>query len=198
MPYLLPINARPDPIQHFAFKDEVFTPDECQAIIALGDKYEWRRAKTLGGEENDPRRRSDVAWLPWGSPEESWIFERLSHWVVSLNAQFFGFDLNAFGEAFQITRYDAAERGYYSWHQDFGPGIMSVRKLSFVVQLTDPNAYTGGDLEVFMAKIEKNVAIPRAQGAMVVFPAYEPHRVVPMKSGIRHSLVGWVSGTPFR
>lgn len=198
MPFLLPLPLRVDPLQHFAYKDEVFSPEECDQIIALGDTFGWQRGSTLGGEVTDARRRSDVSWIHWRPQSEDFIWEKLAHWIASLNAQFFGFDLSSFSEALQITRYRSEEKGFYSWHQDFGPGQMSIRKLSFVVQLTDPAQYTGGELELFMAKIEKNIAVPKTRGSVIVFPAYEPHRVSPMKTGTRHSLVGWVSGVPFR
>lgn len=196
MPYLLPIPMRPSPLQHFAFKEAAFTPEECEKIIALvGDN--WQRALVGGGAEDGTRRRSDVAWLNWNA-NDNWLWDKLADWTTNINQQFFGFELGSFAEALQVTRYRSEEQGHYSWHQDIGAGTMSIRKLSFVVQLTDPAQYTGGALDLFMAKVEKNISVPNAQGTIVFFPSYEPHRVTPVKSGVRHSLVGWVSGIPFR
>jgi hypothetical protein len=36
------------------------------------------------------------------------------------------------------------------------------------------------------------------QGTVVVFPSLEYHRVLPLRSGVRYSLVSWVSGPAFR
>lgn len=196
MPYLLPIPSRTQPFQHFAWKEDVFSPEDCDKIIELAVKKGWERARIAGGDL-DNKRRSEVSWLEW-TPEHDWLFGRLAITSADINAQFWGFELTAFGEPLQITKYDSAERGHYIWHQDVGDGPMSVRKLSFVVQLTDPDTYTGGDLELFMAKMEKNVPVPRKRGSVIWFPTFEPHRVTPVKSGVRNSLVGWISGHPFR
>lgn len=196
MPYLLPLPAREQIPQHFAFKEDLFTDEECDKILALAEAKGWERARTAGGDV-DVRRRSFVSWLEW-VPDHNWLFERLSAASVGINAQFWGFDLTAFGEPLQITKYDSQERGHYTWHQDVGGGSMSIRKLSFVVQLTDPETYTGGELELFMGKLEKHLPVPKKRGSCTWFPAFEPHRVTPMKSGVRNSLVGWISGHPFR
>ena len=38
----------------------------------------------------------------------------------------------------------------------------------------------------------------KARGALIVFPSFVLHRVVPVTSGIRKSLVVWVAGPEFR
>jgi PKHD-type hydroxylase len=38
----------------------------------------------------------------------------------------------------------------------------------------------------------------RARGTLVAFPSYLLHRVTPITSGTRKSLVAWVSGPVFR
>lgn len=196
MPYLLPLPVRDQIPQHYAYKEDVFTAEECDKLIELANAKGWERAKIADGEL-DTKRRSEVCWLEW-TPEHEWLFSRLAVLSAEMNAQFWGYELAAFGEPLQITKYDSAERGHYSWHQDIGGGSMSIRKLSFVVQLTDPEKYTGGELELFMAKIEKNLTPPKKRGSVIWFPAFEPHRVSPLKSGVRNSLVGWISGHPFR
>jgi hypothetical protein len=44
-------------------------------------------------------RRSELNWLN-KDPECAWVFERLAHVAASLNADYFGFDLTGFGEAY--------------------------------------------------------------------------------------------------
>jgi PKHD-type hydroxylase len=74
-----------------------------------------------------------------------------------------------------------------------------------VIQLTDPADYEGGELEMFdiyedsnEAQLAEFHAASSQQGSAVVFPAFEYHRVVPLRQGRRYSLVAWVSGPPFR
>ena len=82
---------------------------------------------------------------------------------------------------------------------------MAHRKLSLVVQLSDPADYDGAELELFQVHADAGDdelatfrAQSTAQGTVVVFPSFEYHRVTPLRSGMRHSLVSWVSGPPFR
>jgi PKHD-type hydroxylase len=93
-----------------------------------------------------------------------------------------------------MTAYGA--EGRYDWHIDVGPESLSIRKLSFVVQLTAPEDYDGGDLEL-MAGLPAQFGV-RDQGTMVCFPSYVLHRVRPVERGLRRTLVGWVSGPPYR
>lgn len=142
---------------------------------------------------NDEIRRSTVSWL-YDNPENNWVYERLSNIVSSLNADYFNFDLEGI-ESLQLTNYDEKDKGTYGWHQDFGetaPG----RKLSLSLQLSDPNAYDGGDLQLkYGANPETMV---KKRGHIVVFPAWALHQVTPVTRGNRQSLVAWVHGEPFK
>ena len=68
-----------------------------------------------------------------------------------------------------------------------------VRKLSFSLQLSDPDQYTGGELE-FIDNSGKTMFAPKQRGTMVVFDSRLKHRVRRVKSGLRKSIVGWVVG----
>jgi PKHD-type hydroxylase len=138
-------------------------------------------------------RRSQVSWLQ-KTQETAWVFEKLAHVAASLNAQYYRFDLTGFGEALQLTNYNQSENGMYGWHQDYG-GTVS-RKLSLVVQLTDPSEYEGGNLQVMTSGQPQTVR--KQRGLIAAFPAYNLHQVTPVTQGRRQSLVAWVSGPAFR
>lgn len=139
-------------------------------------------------------RRSEVTWLEC-NPDTSWVFKKLDTVVSSLNARFFGFDLTGFGEMLQLTNYHENKQGMYGWHQDFGKeGVC--RKLSVVVQLSDPKDYEGGNLEILNGG--KPQAIKKQRGLVTVFPVWTLHQVTPVVKGTRQSLVAWVSGPSFR
>ena len=149
------------------------------------------------GVNDSSIRRSGLHWLP-NNNETQWVFETLGHVVSSLNAQFFGFDLTGFGEQIQLTNYDGSEQGMYGWHVDMGPHTSSpCRKLSIVVQLSDPVDYEGGVLE--LQPSGKDVVKMRKQrGLVVAFPSWTLHQVTPVTQGNRQSLVAWISGPPFK
>ena len=74
-----------------------------------------------------------------------------------------------------------------------------VRKLSFTVQLSKDEEYTGGNLEFADFDDSKfKFKAPRSQGSVIIFDSRTPHRVSPVESGVRKSLVGWVEGKRWR
>ena len=146
-----------------------------------------------GGVVNNEIRRSQITWLP-NSPEAEWVFSKLADVAAKLNAQYYDFDLIGFGEPLQLTHYDQSEHGMYGWHQDYGMGVS--RKLSMVVQLTDPSEYEGGNLQILTGSNPQNVR--KQRGLIAVFPSYILHQVTPVTQGNRQSLVAWVSGPRFK
>lgn len=82
------------------------------------------------------------------------------------------------------------------WHVDSGSSESGiVRKLSISVQLSLPTDYEGGELE--FAGHEQN-AFSRIAGTVTCFPSYCVHRVTPILSGERCSLVCFALGPAFR
>jgi PKHD-type hydroxylase len=117
--------------------------------------------------------------------------------VRQLNGQFYKYDLQGFAENFQYTVYngEAEEPGHYTWHQDWN-NSGTPRKLSLVVQLSDPSEYEGGDLQIMSGA--EPTTVDKGLGKVVLFPSFMLHRVTPVTKGIRRSLVVWVTGPAFK
>lgn len=139
-------------------------------------------------------RRSDVGWLKYNS-ETNWIYERLGFIVSQINARYYRFDLTGFGESLQLTHYESSYEGMYGWHQDYNGGFAS-RKLSLVLQLSDPSEYEGGNLEIMNGG--NIVTVRKQRGLLAIFPSYTLHQVTPVTKGTRQTIVAWVSGPAFR
>ena len=78
-----------------------------------------------------------------------------------------------------------------------------VRKLSMTINLSQPDEYEGGNLEIKYNTKEgtqetKVIEEGRKQGTMILFPSFLPHRVSPVKRGTRYSMVIWILGKPFK
>lgn len=139
-------------------------------------------------------RKSRIAWVPF-EDATAWIYHKLRDQVWTLNHQCFRFDLAGFAERLQYSVYDAAQEEHYDWHVDqLGPGL-PVRKLSFTLQLSSADSYSGGDLEL---EGRNPHCVDRALGTLHVFPSWIRHRVQPVTAGVRRALVGWVTGMDFR
>lgn len=180
-----------DPVHLYAFCDDVFTKEECERIIQIGKEH---TSKALtSNERDDGYRDSEIAWL-YPSDEHDWIFNKIGEVVVNLNERFFGFDIHGMLEGIQFTKY-TAPGGKYGAHVDnyFG---REVRKLSFTLQLSNPNEYQGGDLCLYATDMPDRMN--RDQGSVSLFPSYVLHEVTPVTLGTRYSLVSWVTGKPFR
>lgn len=185
------------PIEPFAWWEGAFTDEELNWLQEKAVKAE-QRAQIGGnpqGEELAQVRRSKISWLN-KTQETAWVFEKLSDVVSSLNAQFFRFDLTGFGEAIQLTNYDQSEHGMYGWHQDYGGHVSISRKLSVVLQLTDPSQYEGGNLQVLTSGEPQTVR--KQRGLIAAFPSYTLHQVTPVTQGSRQSLVAWITGPAFK
>jgi len=183
------------PIESWVWWENAFTEQELNWLQnkAKNAEQDGRVGGNSVGGVNPNIRRSQVSWLE-NSADTKWVFEKLGAIVSNMNAQHFRFDLTGFGEPCQLTNYNQAEHGMYGWHQDYGGGIS--RKLSMVVQLTDPSEYEGGNLQIMTSAQPQNVR--KQKGLVAIFPSYILHQVTPVTQGSRQSLVAWVSGAAFK
>ena len=102
--------------------------------------------------------------------------------------------------------------GWFFQKHEVSPGAYAVagidiwgRKLSFTVQLSAPEDYVGGTLELAMysqayggSQFSSYVDQTRQRGALIAFPSFHLHRVTEVARGTRYALVGWLHGPPFR
>lgn len=186
------------PLKHnfaeFIAYEGFLLPEEVDKILSFWDDEKTIKATVSGESEyKDELRKSSVMFID-NVPENNWIYNKLATLAINVNNQHFWFDLLGFHQELQLTRY--SEGDFFEWHLDFGAGEISARKLSMTIQLSDPNDYEGGDLQ-FMIN-EKIISAPRSRGTIVIFPSFIIHRVTPITKGTRQSIVGWVSGPPFR
>lgn len=188
MPWLF----KSDLIRHMATVDNLFTAEECQQIINLGHSKDKIQAQVSMNNQNvdiESVRKSQIAWLNVDE-DSKWIYQRIADAVIQTNQRYFNFDLYGFIDDLQFTEYTAPDSNY-NLHVDTIYGGVT-RKLSVVVQLTDPAGYQGGDLELHVGTTPQ--LMTKQQGTLIVFPSYILHRVAPVTQGTRHSLVGWTSG----
>jgi PKHD-type hydroxylase len=178
--------------ENWAYVKHVFTPEECRKI--RNHQWQTKTAVIQGNREDLDYRRSQIAWLDSQDLEWSWVFQRLTDVTKQINQQFWQFDLS-YIESLQYTEYHSPD-GHYDLHIDMMNSGIHNRKLSFTVQLTDPEEYQGGDLE-FVTGLHADRA-HRDQGTVILFPSYVLHKVSAVTEGARHSLVGWVCGPKFR
>lgn len=185
-------SLKPDRCENWAWNKDAFTPAELDSIINIGNAVELERASTFGG--NDLKVRDSFVQFLFPNEVTEWVFARLAGVINGMNEAFFGFDLTAMEQGLQFTRYSAPGE-HYEWHIDRGMQT-GTRKLSLTLQLSEPDDYEGGDLELWFGG--EPIKASRDRGIMTLFPSWTMHRVKPVTSGTRYSLVCWVSGPSFR
>tara|TARA_R110000823_G_scaffold215857_1_gene345430 strand:+ start:210 stop:821 length:612 start_codon:yes stop_codon:yes gene_type:complete len=189
-------------------------PDKtCDAIIKKFYSKKLDKGTIKGGSIKV--RNSDVMFSD--DPELYDIINPFIHQANKEAGWNFQWD---FTESFQFTKYKLNQ--YYNWHQDSSPECYpddhryvnyrgKYRKLSAVVALSDDSEYKGGEFQMdFRDKTMKDkkeikdvrriVTIKelRQKGTVIVFPSFMWHRVKPVISGTRYSLVSWSLGAPFK
>lgn len=172
----------------------------------------FESSRLIGNKVNETLRKSKNTWVP----SDHWVSGFVWHYVQKANRENFLYDLTSLDhECMQFTRYDVGE--YYGWHNDSGisnwykplssanidveklkqdyvnENTEFIRKLSFVLQLSDPDDYEGGNLQI-LSDIGKSYICPRKRGTIIFFDSRSQHRVLKVTKGTRKSLVGWCVG----
>jgi len=173
----------------------VFTPPECRTIIEIAKAGRFDTAGLVGGSLKTNTRRARIYWLD----EEgtgAWVFKRILDTVAETNRRHFHFRLEEFSEKMQVAWYGAEPGGFFDWHVDFGDGpVARRRKLTTVVQLSDPDTYSGGALETNSDGVVRTAS--RGAGDALLMPSFVLHRVAPVTQGERYSLTLWSHGPAF-
>jgi PKHD-type hydroxylase len=180
----------------------MLSPPECEWVIQRGEALNPAQAPvgTPTQMRIEPETRC-VFSANLDTPECGWLYERLAQKINLANREYYDFDLVGLVEPIQFLKYTTAAgplpNGHYSWHVDFGEGMMATRKLSVVVQLSPPTAYDGCDFGMMsdrgLARMDY-----KGQGDAFMFPSWTPHNVGQITRGVRYALVAWVHGPRFR
>jgi len=179
--------------QPFATAAGFLTDAEMDGLIA---EHASRVAegKLALGSTNAQIRRSQIVML--GTEQKyDWLYDRIWSAAQECNRLFFCVDVAGVEANIQLARYDSTDLGFYNWHTDFA-GIRPLRKLSISIQLSRPEDYEGGDLELQYGTEPQK--LDKTRGAFIVFPSFMLHRVLPVTRGTRWSLVAWILGTRWR
>lgn len=177
-------------------------PDETvNEIINECEKYPSQDA-TIGlenREANSNYRTSEIKWINKFEPESRWISDMIFDFAQTANRNAFGFDIDYINDI-QYTIYRGNNNGKYDWHIDtfWDDPKPYDRKISVIIQLSDGSEYEGGEFELdpqYPQPVREQI---RTRGTVFVFPSFLSHRVTPVTSGVRKSLVCWVEGPNFR
>ena len=187
----------------------------CDDIVKYGHQMQDQMAVTGGFGKKKLNKKEVTDLKKKRNSDIVWMNKEIQPYVHQANQSGGWNFLWDWSESCQFTKYKKGQ--YYDWHCDSwdkpyfrqdnpqDPTNGKIRKLSVTVTLSDPKDYKGGELEFDFRNLDpdKKANIVKCKeilpkGSLVVFPSFVWHRVCPVKSGERNSLVIWNLGYPFR
>lgn len=171
-------------------KSALFTKEQCEEILKNAIEELWLPTKIVGDNKLHVGRRQKVRGDIAGFP-----FMEIRTVTKNANDEIYDFNLlGIIDQDFpQLFKYSKDE--YYDWHIDLNVMTPS-RKITFIINLSDPADYKGGNIEFL--NIDTTGANVEEQGACLVFPSYMPYRITPVTEGTKYILVGHVHGALFK
>jgi PKHD-type hydroxylase len=168
-----------------------FTPEGCEKIISIGQALQPTYA--LRDVSGVVPFRNKTCSLPIND-DTRWIFETCTKVVLDMNTKFFEFDLFYIKDLQFVAYEDMGD--FHDKHLDMQYESTGVCKLSFMIQLSDPQTYQGSELHLHYDK--EVTVVKKDQGAMVLYPSYSLNETTTHCGGKRYVLMGWVVGPKFK
>ena len=173
-----------------------FSVTECQQIVVSRLQEETKPPYSPGMRVDPDIRSSMVNFMYDNEETNQWIFDRF--WELSREHP-----LGAIVEKLpfiQFGEYDSHYSGHFKPHRDTENFYHAtnkkhfIRKLTVVIQLSDPKSYAGGDVNLYEMASGEALVGQKDRGCAIIFPSNTLHEVTKVTSGIRYSLSGWFEG----
>lgn len=164
------------------------TLPEQDAVVGLG----------ADGRVDQSIRKSKIRFIPSNDWKFNYIFDTLWKTAITANKDFFDIHISKL-DFVQLAEYDAKYAGEYKEHHDvfwMNNDPHYHRKLSCIIQLSDPNSYEGGKFEITEAPpLDEET---KEQGTIIFFPSFLRHKANPVIRGTRYSIAAWFEGPKWR
>ena len=189
-------------------------PDVCDEIVKdckqniLEEAFVADYGHVAGDRKHsrdDPKlRKTSISFI---TDKDNKINELVWSFLREANRVQFNYDLKYF-QPIQFAEY--SKGSFFDWHQDDAgkSETNETRKLSLSLILSDPDTFEGGELQFYngdrpMQDMENITGEQvhndiQAQGSVIVFDSRDFHRVTPLVSGTRYSIVCWTVGPNFK
>jgi PKHD-type hydroxylase len=192
---IIPKNVESVDQSNYYWFENGFSDEEINKIHEYAEKFHYKEGEIFSNSDIHNIRRSKLKWLE-PSNESTWLYKKIFDLANIANDSCFKFKLHYAEDDLQYTLYEEKCKGKYDWHIDIGEGINSLRKISVVLLLTDPNEFEGGELQFFIS--DKSRSVPLKKGSIVFFPSFFLHRVTEVTKGNRQTLVLWLGGDHYQ
>lgn len=187
----------------WAYNTAFVQPELCEEIIKIvksRKNLQWGTLNTKNVTDSK-MRKSKIDWIHKNDTELNFLFPLIWHFISEANRDCFQLNILELSKI-QFSEYSSKYKGHYNTHVDVGwldiNELNLQRKISFIIQLSNPNDYEGGEFYFSDNNMDHpNYDELKRQGTILTFPSFAFHGVKPVLKGTRYSLVGWVEGLPW-
>lgn len=190
------------PTSHHYFMN-FLDKEKVQDIVRICDPSDQgiRQGKTVYGSNPNIIDYKYTTFFEDAVPHSNEIIET----VLKKNEELFRLNIDKMMK-FQYIIYD--KDSHFEWHPDgpfsfnLGEGFelpedVTYRKLTLVMMLTPHEEYQGGEFQLFEPQTHPANALMSFKmdaGEAILFPSFMMHKVAPVQSGQRRTLVAWFCG----
>jgi PKHD-type hydroxylase len=186
----------------WCFFKSYLSKEKCKEIIDLAKYIPEQEAKVGINDSSrlSENRRSKIKFIEHYHYSHEFLFDLLWKTARQANNDFFNFHITRLNYV-QLAEYHASYKGEYKDHHDVfwmngDPNYH--RKLSCIIQLSDPNDYEGGEFELIDTDTKPEQIDIKQQGTIIFFPSFFMHRAKPVTAGVRYSIAAWFDGPKWR
>jgi PKHD-type hydroxylase len=168
--------------------------EDCDSIERLGRSFPLGETTVVSQERLNDHRVCQTHMIG-DEPRSAPLYNLLESVASDASARHYGLELGGVSRMPHYVEYHAG-KGHFHWHNDYShESEEAPRKLTIVIQLSDPDDYSGGLFETFGPN---GIVANRERGTIFCLPSFVPHRVTAVTRGVRKALVAWVSGPRLR
>ena len=179
----------------FCERKNFLSQDEINKILEL-KKNQHKSIVYLNEQQaniDSKIRSSYTSWINLENCPD--VLYRINSLVDEINNIYWRFKINYLGESSIVSYINKKDN--YGWHIDWSSNLSSCnRKISVLIQLSDPNNYKGCNLQIKTSKFT-NFTFSTELGSILIFPSFLLHRATKLISGERDVLVLWYHGDSF-
>jgi PKHD-type hydroxylase len=171
-------------------ESQFLTKEECNIILNFSlENLMLTPSKVIYNdvEEINGVRKSNQVFFSYYK-QFPFLLEKISK-LLNKYINVKGFDLDFEHSEFEFTEYNVGN--HFNWHKDiYGEEITNYdRYCSLVIQLN--NDYEEGNLQI-KGNQNETLTVENGTGNLILFLSNIQHRMLPVKSGVRYTLVNWV------
>lgn len=175
----------PIPLVHeknklFFIKKNFLTKRQLDILLESSERLKFHKST----RKTEPRK-VEFSYLDIDLHE--WLYSKCALFIANNNI--WELNINGFVENFRMQRYK--KNCFTRMHMDYNYTSYDQSKITFVIQLSDPNDYVGGDL--IIGESEPNHSLK--PGDCILFPSFVFHGVSKVVKGERLVVTGWAAGS---